>query len=87
MRECSDICMKLNVSCPEENKDCRFWLEHEEDLNCSLISIDKAKGRPMTLRDIGLKLGISHVRVDQIVKKAQEKVYKKLKNEELFQEN
>lgn len=84
MRECSDICKKLNVSCPEENSDCRFWIDFEEDLNCSLISIDNNDGRPMTLRDIGLRLGVSHVRVDQIAKTALKKVSKKLKNEDLF---
>jgi len=84
MRECSDICKKCNVSCPEENKDCRFWMDYEKDLNCALISIDKNDGRPMTLRDIGLKLGISHVRVDQIAKQATKKVAKKLKNDDLF---
>lgn len=87
MRECSDICKKLNVSCPEENSDCRFWMDYEDDLNCTLIAVDKAEGRPMTLRDIGLRLNLSHVRVDQIAKKATEKVRKKLKNEELFREN
>ena len=84
MRECSDVCKGLNVSCPEENSDCRFWVDFEGDLNCALIAIDNNDGRPMTLRDIGLRLNLSHVRVDQIAKKATEKVRKKLKNEDLF---
>ncbi len=84
MRECSDICKKLSVSCPEENKDCRFWMDYEGDLNCGLIAIDNNDGRPMTLRDIGLRLNLSHVRIDQIAKKATEKVRKKLKNDDLF---
>lgn len=84
MRECSDICKNLNVSCPEENKDCRFWMDYEEDLNCTLIAIDNNDGRPMTLRDIGLRLNLTHVRIDQIAKKAQQKVVKKLKKDDLF---
>ena len=84
MRECSDVCKRLNVSCPEEYSDCRFWMDFEGDLNCALIAVDNNDGRPMTLRDIGLRLNLSHVRVDQIAKKATEKVRKKLKNEDLF---
>lgn len=84
MRECSDVCKKLGVSCPTENNDCRFWIDFEEDLNCALIAVDNNDGRPMTLRDIGLRLNLSHVRVDQIAKKASEKVRKKLKNDDLF---
>lgn len=84
MRECSDLCKELRVSCPEENKSCRFWLDYEGDQNCALISIDKADGKPMTLRDIGLRLNLSHVRIDQIERKATEKVMKKLKNDDLF---
>jgi hypothetical protein len=84
MRECSDICKNLNISCPEENKDCRFWMDYEEDLNCTLIAIDNNDGRPMTLRDIGLRLNLTHVRIDQIAKKAQQKVVKKLKKDDLF---
>lgn len=85
MRQCSDLCKELNISCPEENKGCRFWIDYEEDLNCTLITIDKNENKPMTLRDIGLRLNLSHVRVDQIAKKAEEKVIKKLKKEDLFQ--
>ena len=84
MRECSDVCKRLSVSCPEENSDCRFWMDFEDDLNCALIAIDNNDGRPMTLRDIGLRLNLSHVRIDQIDKKATEKVRKKLRNEDLF---
>ena len=50
MRECSDVCKRLNVSCPEENSDCRFWMDFEGDLNCALIAVDNNDGRPMTLR-------------------------------------
>ena len=84
MRECSDICKKLKVSCPEENSDCRFWMDYEGDLNCALVSVDNNDNRPMTLRDIGFRLNLSHVRIDQIAKGAVKKVRKKLKNDDLF---
>ncbi len=75
--------MKHRVSCPEENRDCRFWINYEKDLNCSLITIDKID-RPMTLREIAERMGVSHVRIDQIEKEATKKLMKKLKNQDLF---
>ncbi len=84
MRQCSDLCKELMISCPAENNSCRYWIDYEGDLNCSLISVDKNDGRPMTLRDIGLRLNLSHVRIDQIERKAIKKVVKKLRNEDLF---
>lgn len=84
MRQCSDLCKELRVSCPEENKDCRYWMQYEPDLNCALVSVDNADGRPMTLRDIGLRLNLSHVRIDQIEKQATKKLVKKLRNDDLF---
>ena len=84
MRACSDLCKEKSYLCPEENSSCRFWISYEEDLNCSLFSIDKSDGRPMTLRDIGLRLNLSHVRVDQIERAATKKLVKKLRNADLF---
>ena len=84
MRECSDTCKKYSVSCPEENKDCRYWIDYEGDLNCALVTCDKADGRPMTLRDIAKRLNLSHVRIDQIERQATAKLFKKLKNQDLF---
>ena len=43
---------------------CRQWLDYEEDLNCTLIAVDKHG--PMTLREVGDRLGISFVRVKQL---------------------
>lgn len=84
MIECSKICKDLNVSCPEENKDCRYWIDFEDDLNCTFIAIDNNQDRPMTLRDIGLRLGLTHPRIDQIERKASKRLTKKLKKEDLF---
>ena len=41
-----------------------MWLDYEEDLNCALIAVDKHG--PMTLREVGDRLGISFVRVKQL---------------------
>lgn len=83
MRSCSDACKKYKVSCPVENNSCRFWIDYEKDLNCTLISIDEID-RPMTLREVAERMGVSHVRIDQIERQATKKLTKKLKNEDLF---
>jgi hypothetical protein len=62
MRECAKLCRKLDVSCP--NKDCRQWLNYEDDLNCTLIAVKKHGS--MTLREIAKREGISFPRVKQI---------------------
>jgi len=52
-------------------------MDYEEDLNCSLIAVDKHEGG-LTLREVGERLGISFVRVCQIEKGAVTKLKKRL---------
>ncbi len=62
MRECAKLCQKLDVSCP--NTDCRMYLDYEDDLNCTLIAVDKP--RALTLREGAPRLGVSFVGVKQL---------------------
>ena len=62
MRKCQTGVLLRNEPC-EECK-CRMWLDYEEDLNCTLIAVDKHG--PLTLREVGDRLGISFVRVKQL---------------------
>ena len=62
MKHCLEVCRKNMISCPV--KDCRFWINFKEDLNCSFESIEKNDS--MTLREVAERLGISYVRVKQI---------------------
>ena len=39
MIECAQMCKDLEVSCP--NKECRQWMDFEEDLNCVRIASHK----------------------------------------------
>ena len=73
MRECSKTCMKLDVSCPVQ--DCRMWIDYEQDLNCTLIAIDNNEEKPMTLREVAPRIGVSFPRVKQI----EDEIFKKLK--------
>ena len=51
-------------------KECRLWIEHKDEQNCTLISIYR-NGR-MTLREIADRLGISFARVKKKEKQAVE---------------
>jgi len=66
LRACARKCIELEEGCPHE--DCRMWIDYEDEHNCSLVSIYE-KG-PLTLRQVGERLGISFARVKQIEEKA-----------------
>ena len=76
MKECSKICVKANIVCP--NSDCRLYIDYEEDLNCTLIAVHKHG--PMTLREIAPRMGVSFPRVKQIEDQAKKKLSNKLKD-------
>ena len=70
MRGRLQACIKHDVSCPVE--DCRYWVDYESDLNCSLESV--RKNDSMTLREVADRLKISYVRVKQIQDQAISKI-------------
>ena len=72
--DCADICMKTGQRC--DKKDCRQWLDFEEDLNCTLVAV--RKNGKMSLREVADRLGVSFVRVKQIQDKAVEKLTGKI---------
>tara|TARA_Y100000593_G_scaffold61446_1_gene113864 strand:- start:8566 stop:8886 length:321 start_codon:yes stop_codon:yes gene_type:complete len=76
-RECVAACESAQVSCP--NKECRYWIDYADDLNCTFVTVDKNEGG-LTLREIGERLGVSFVRVCQIEKGVLEKLKKKIQN-------
>tara|TARA_R110000824_G_scaffold191547_1_gene373289 strand:- start:1112 stop:1375 length:264 start_codon:yes stop_codon:yes gene_type:complete len=49
-----------------QKKDCRQWIDYEDDLNCTVEAIAKNGNKPMTLRETGARLGVSFVRIKQI---------------------
>ena len=72
--KCAKNCMKKKSPCSE--KECRKWIEYEDDLNCCLISIRNNDDDPLTLMQTGERLGLSFVRIRQIEIKAIEKLSK-----------
>jgi len=67
---CDERCEKDNVSCEERN--CRHFIEYEEDLNCVLVCV--RKHGTLTLEEASKRLGVSYVRVKQIEEKAMSKI-------------
>lgn len=71
--KCQEECINEALSC--ENKNCRHWIEYDQDYNCSLIAI--SKNGAMTLDEISKRLGLSLVRIKQIEEAAINKVKKR----------
>lgn len=74
-KQCIKECLKSDSCC--ENKDCRNWMDFEDDLNCAIIATE-AHG-PMTLDQVGKRLNLSLVRVMQIEEKALIKMKKRMR--------
>ena len=63
MKDCAKDCYLAKKVCV--NEECRLHIDYEEDLNCTLIAVQKHG--PMTLEEIGKRHHISTVRAKQIV--------------------
>jgi len=73
--KCVKLCREKDVACP--NKDCRYWIDYKDDLNCTHETIYKHGS--MTLREIAKREGLSFVRIQQIEKQALKKIKKRIK--------
>ena len=62
MRSCALATLVKNKTCAQ--CECRLWIDYEEDLNCTLIAVEK--NGPMNLREVAERLGVSFVRIKQI---------------------
>lgn len=70
---CEDICRQTNSPC--DQKECRYWLNYSDDLNCTLICADK--NGSLTLREVAKRMGVSYVRIKQIEENALRKIKQK----------
>ena len=73
--KCYDECTKDKKSC--RVNDCRYWIEHSEDLNSTHIAIQK--NGDMKLREVGERLNLTPSRIKQIESEAISKFSKRLK--------
>lgn len=78
--KCVDQCALTNKKC--KNKQCRYWIDYKDDLNCTYIAIRK-NGR-MTLREVAERQGITFARVQQIERAALEKIAKRFGDLKIF---
>jgi len=70
----------INKSCCG-NENCKHWIDFKEDNNCDLISIEK--NGPLTLRQVGERMGVSYVRIKQIEDSAIKKIRQTIPLEKL----
>jgi len=80
MKNCRECCIEKDVACPIE--DCRYWIDYEGDMNCSLIAVEK--NGSMTLREVADRLNISFVRVKQIQDASLKKFMTLINEEKVF---
>ena len=71
--KCKQRCQLKNKCC--KNKECRYWIDYDDDLNCTFIAIEK-HGK-MTLREIADREGLTFARIQQIEKQALKKLSKR----------
>ena len=74
-RKCFDIHAEHGVPC--DIKECRQWMDYEEDLNCAVVCANK--NGPLTLHETSARLGVSFVRIKQNQDRALQKLSKYLK--------
>jgi len=80
VKECASKCVKSKKKC--KNEECRLWMDHKQDLNCTLVAIQRHG--TMTLHEVGDRLKMSYVRVKQIQDAAIKKIDKEEMRDELF---
>ena len=80
VKKCASECVKNNKKC--KNSECRLWMDHAGDLNCSLIAIERHGA--MTLYQVADRLKMSYVRIKQIQDAAIKKIDKEEMRDELF---
>jgi len=78
--KCAEICKKRADSCT--NSGCRLWMDYPGDLNCVLISVEF--NGSLSLKQVGERLNLSHVRIKQIQDGAIKKINKKMKKEGIY---
>ena len=70
---CFDLCEECDVAC--DSKECRQWIDYEDDSNCTLLAISNNNESPMTLREVSNRMGVSFVRIKQIEDSAVRKLH------------
>ena len=72
--KCFNLHDECDVAC--DKKECRQWIDYDDDLNCTILAIKNNGGDPMTLRQISDRIGVSFVRIKQIEDELKNKLAK-----------
>jgi hypothetical protein len=72
--KCVELCEETQQACC--NSDCRYWINYEKDLNCTIACVKK--NGAMTLQETSKRIGLSYVRIKQIQDKAMKKINKEI---------
>ena len=75
--DCVEEKLKGNFACSKSS--CDYWIDYEEDLNCTFVCAEK--NGPLTLREAAERMGVSYVRIQQIEQRALKKMEKFLNME------
>ena len=67
--KCFDFHSSSKISC--KRKECRYWIEHGDSVNCTLVA---AKKGSMTLQQIGDIFGVTRMRICQLEKRIIKKI-------------
>ncbi len=70
MRQCARTCLQKNKTCSEQ--ECRLWIDYGDDLNCTLVAVYRHGS--MTLEEVAKRLKYTPARIQQIEKKALQKI-------------
>lgn len=70
--KCISDVVKEKKSCCD--KECRYWINYEEDLNCTHVCIQK--NGEMKLHEIGKRLHLTIARINQIERATLKKISK-----------
>ena len=76
-KKCFQMCVDADITCPV--KDCRFWIDYKEDLNCTIVCANQ--NGPLSLREVADRMGVSFVRVKQVQDTTVGKFVKRLARE------
>lgn len=75
--KCFDTCNATGTRCPE--RGCRLWMDHEEDLNCTIIAVKNNK-EGMSICEISKRLNVSWATANSLEQKALKKMAKGIRN-------
>lgn len=67
--KCFNAHEKFNAPC--RKCECRYWIDHKESQNCTILATKKG---PKTLQEIGDIFGVTRMRICQLEKRILSKI-------------